>query len=192
MQQSTLPARGATRLDYPYSHQPNVSIHAPRTGSDTRPAGPGIRRSKFQSTLPARGATLRPRRDVPSGRCFNPRSPRGERLRRIQRMCAPCLFQSTLPARGATTPPDFPYSVPEVSIHAPRTGSDGLTVMRYGAKTVSIHAPRAGSDGAAPTPLFSSSVSIHAPRAGSDAEHPFSFPLAWRFNPRSPRGERPW
>ena len=55
---------------------------------------------------------------------FNPRSPHGERR-------ASCLekfdfeeFQSTLPARGAT---EFGFGAPlpeEISIHAPRTGSD--------------------------------------------------------------------
>ena len=81
----------------------DISIHAPRTGSDPRdgkartgrhhfnPRSPhgerlsaracGDRPRKFQSTLPARGATLaRPRLLRPMGN-FNPRSPHGERRR---------------------------------------------------------------------------------------------------------------
>ena len=55
--QSTLPSRGATCI---YSHAPicdGVSIHAPLAGSDLQP--------QLQRPLPG---------------CFNPRSPRGERL----------------------------------------------------------------------------------------------------------------
>ena len=58
--QSTLPARGATRpRDVPGGLR-RISIHAPRTGSDT------------SSSTPLRGA-----------RNFNPRSPHGERLRKV-------------------------------------------------------------------------------------------------------------
>ena len=79
-----------------------ISIHAPRTGSDIPSATRAFGTSRFQSTLPARGATcwlLRlgmsgdisihaPRTgsdDTTTGRDnhdhdFNPRSPHGERL----------------------------------------------------------------------------------------------------------------
>ena len=58
----------------------SISIHAPRTGSDV-PAGCCTTISvKFQSTLPARGAT-----------------------QHYDRTRYHLLFQSTLPARGATT-----------------------------------------------------------------------------------------
>ena len=58
-----------------------ISIHAPRVGSDTTAYVIGGYPAKFQSTLPAWGATS----IVPSARStlhFNPRSPRGERPRR--------------------------------------------------------------------------------------------------------------
>ena len=102
---------------------PTISIHAPREGSDLvvlvimvidkyfNPRSPrGERRFhylfsllsfKFQSTLPARGATALTIEILPK-----------------------ILFQSTLPARGATI--SF-YSSDEdhhISIHAPREGSD--------------------------------------------------------------------
>ena len=57
--QSTLPARGATcrgGFHLPLLH---ISIHAPRTGSDSRKRKKMRRKRKFQSTLPARGATRR-------------------------------------------------------------------------------------------------------------------------------------
>ena len=124
-----------------------ISIHAPRTGSDT----PRIRRSfctkSFQSTLPARGATalsetgryqagdFNPR--SPHGErpvlplCavtrpthFNPRSPHGERHRERKNCKSGIAFQSTLPARGATPLESRHSDQRHISIHAPRTGSD--------------------------------------------------------------------
>ena len=101
--QSTLPSRGATIA---FVLQPgrelHISIHAPLAGSDCTRRELYILSPLFQSTLPSRGATL-PQCDHP--RCcsnFNPRSPRGERLRLIAPMGGVCLFQSTLPSRGAT------------------------------------------------------------------------------------------
>ena len=122
--QSTLPARGAT-LPCTVSMGINkeISIHAPREGSDDamcparttaryfNPRSPrGERRMatrtlesarRFQSTLPARGAT--PPTKVP--------------IRDNK-------FQSTLPARGATPRPPPQRPPPAISIHAPREGSD--------------------------------------------------------------------
>ena len=146
--QSTLPARGATLCFNQQKQQLCISIHAPRTGSDDteskmlssrmdnfnprsphgerRPAMPRLsRRRRFQSTLPARGATRRcppaqspashfnprsphgerRRSDDPTftpSADFNPRSPHGERPERILHVADAILFQSTLPARGAT------------------------------------------------------------------------------------------
>ena len=121
--QSTLPARGATWCDSGALWHWRISIHAPRTGSDDylcglsdnpqdfnprsphgeRPVGSEVVGGAiaFQSTLPARGATRKPRR-------------------RSQKP----PFQSTLPARGATTRGRRKPSGSRISIHAPRTGSD--------------------------------------------------------------------
>ena len=102
-----------------------ISIHAPRAGSDLF-CRPRLHRViKFQSTLPVRGATSPPVTSCPVMMYFNPRSPCGER----QIICtlrnendyyfnprSPCgerlvlspasisfmVFQSTLPVRGAT------------------------------------------------------------------------------------------
>ena len=105
----------------------NISIHAPRTGSDIKRT-PCRKSKKFQSTLPARGATsvvrssqnggqfqsTLPARGATCSRCrfsarywhFNPRSPHGER-----------------PAQLATS-----AALLAISIHAPRTGSDEILV----------------------------------------------------------------
>ena len=160
-------------------------------GERRREQGESSLRGRFQSTLPARGATQSERRSRKFTANFNPRSPHGER---------PCgIFVP------AYTDADFNPRSPHgerprlfawmrgrcpISIHAPRTGSDSpissdkianlhfnprsphgerhwaLLVEHY--VRISIHAPRTGSDkifaGNECQPL----ISIHAPRTGSD------------------------
>ena len=169
--QSTLPARGATRWFGRSPKQNSISIHAPRTGSDSysnfayarcknfNPRSPhGERRfrpepvaptqdisihaprtgsdenkrkrrtaGKFQSTLPARGATPSTAQWRQASRNFNPRSPHGER------QISPATMNGS---QG-------------ISIHAPRTGSDGYSLrIALHRIIISIHAPRTGSDNA--------------------------------------------
>ena len=122
--QSTLPARGATDRYFSdhvfaFNFNPrsprgerqklikilvkllNISIHAPREGSDALPLGA-----------------------VGGARDFNPRSPRGERPAFLRNSSGKFAFQSTLPARGATCPCARCYYLIRISIHAPREGSD--------------------------------------------------------------------
>ncbi len=166
--QSTLPARGATQQPFVAEIVPLISIHAPRTGSDQWRYDGKCSCCKFQSTLPARGAT----------QC-------GAGLLGKRR------FQSTLPARGATEAWGVMMEEIEISIHAPRTGSDPApaswtasppfqsTLPARGATLdnqhnftytdcISIHAPRTGSDGASGVHHREAGISIHAPRTGSD------------------------
>ena len=124
----------------------DISIHAPRAGSDCPDPFCLLRVVLFQSTLPVRGATfyLSPvSSDSPN---FNPRSPCGER--RLGSWNWTLLFH--------------------ISIHAPRAGSDLVSLDHCSRQRISIHAPRAGSD--------CSSQGILKP----DSD----------FNPRSPCGER--
>ena len=146
----------------------HISIHAPRTGSDsekkraewlnefqsTLPARGAtatavatvLPSTLFQSTLPARGATQTTRKCATVRSYFNPRSPHGERpyarYKRIQQR--------------------------QISIHAPRTGSDGHYTAAGGFPRISIHAPRTGSDTINLSPVSTGVISIHAPRTGSD------------------------
>ena len=189
--QSTLPARGATASVGRISGGLRISIHTPREGSDRcllpggfsctnfNPHSPrGERRfqrfrtilqSLFQSTLPARGATVRlyhiiyklyisihtPREGSDfvfvfiCNTCeyFNPHSPRGER--RCHRVPVPV---ST-----------------DISIHTPREGSDKVQANNLSVVLISIHTPREGSD----------PVIVRVPK-----------PPQVYFNPHSPRGER--
>ena len=125
---------------------------------------------RFQSTPPARGAT-------------------------VHKMCkCRCMgFQSTPPARGAT--PKYriiPTNTP-ISIHAPREGGDvvlqtlqallldfnprpprGGRRHRRGHRPadtmISIHAPREGGDTVVLRHLEEKTISIHAPREGGDSK----------------------
>ena len=125
--QSTLPARGATSAISMVAKKAGISIHAPREGSDRRyyrfgqpwnyfnPRSPrgerlnanwaDVSASLFQSTLPARGATM----------YFGVKTH------------GTGQFQSTLPARGATPQVPQPTQQQNISIHAPREGSDPRT-----------------------------------------------------------------
>ena len=59
-----------------------ISIHAPREGGDDLWIYDGTGYSQFQSTPPARGATAGGAHHQLRRRYFNPRPPRGGRLRR--------------------------------------------------------------------------------------------------------------
>ena len=99
---------------------------------------------------------------------FNPRSPHGERPNLLLTKELPNLFQSTLPAWGATGGMVRRKREPEISIHAPRMGSDIVTTA------------------AASNVLYFNPRSPHGERQKSASELcPFG-----HFNPRSPHGER--
>ena len=146
----------------------------------------------FQSTLPARGATVRA---AEFGGRAEP-------------------FQSTLPARGATRGRGAARVAGDISIHAPRTGSDNCAPnaaeIRHNFNPRSPHGerprgtftsdffikfqstlPARGATRTGISPHCISSISIHAPRTGSDEDLQSTRLLADNFNPRSPHGERP-
>ena len=101
----------------------------------------------FLSTLPARGATAGVE----------------------QRLLDGSLFLSTLPARGATPCHRDHLRLPDISIHAPREGSDQAPWHPDKPRdNISIHAPREGSDGPGRIRRVPGGISIHAPREGSD------------------------
>ncbi len=144
--QSTLPVWGATMIKRRYInvtaisiHAPRVgsdqykcytvitvkiSIHAPRVGSDVACGAYNSPPPGFQSTLPVWGATscVRPARHA--WPYFNPRSPCGERLSTSMPKKWGDRFQSTLPVWGATKNLTDLTQEENISIHAPRVGSD--------------------------------------------------------------------
>jgi len=124
--------------------------------------------SRFQSTPPEWGATTMLRVGPHLRKCFNPRPPSGERPPSSLNLNNPRGFQSTPPEWGATILLHTTGAYFDVSIHAPRVGSDFFFCHKNMIELVSIHAPRVGSDGY-----------INAIASSTE-----------RFNPRPPSGER--
>ena len=179
------------RRDVPFSWAVNcpISIHAPRTGSDKTGARPEWRQT-ISIHAPRTGSAPPRGTNEAAEWHFNPRSPHGERREPMISLFGAFVFQSTLPARGATKPRPRDAARTAISIHAPRTGSDGRFVAAIYEFVISIHAPRTGSDFGViqldPTKL----ISIHAPRTGSDDDGRTRNRRKEDFNPRSPHGER--
>ena len=65
------------------------------------------------------------------GRHFDPRSPRGERRLAARYSGYGTTFLSTLPARGATGSQPVNIPLGDISIHAPREGSDPRLVSVF-------------------------------------------------------------
>ena len=190
-----------------------ISIHAPRTGSDTIFIVPSLF-DLISIHAPRTGSDAQARKMRLFLCNFNPRSPHGERRRGRVQDTSKKSFQSTLPARGATLRMPAERCWIKISIHAPRTGSDPRPPIALCRPCViSIHAPRTGSDpavlrvvflpfvfqstlparGATPVAAHQGVallISIHAPRTGSDACRTRTAPAQCYFNPRSPHGER--
>ena len=145
----------------------------------------------FQSTLPARGATCQGVVCTAQQAHFNPRSPHGERQPDGVTVYKTREFQSTLPARGATSRAHArnrrtPYFNPR-SPHGERQLAVSAGTLAW---IISIHAPRTGSDGGGNRDSVRPGISIHAPRTGSDMLAFFQILVSGNFNPRSPHGER--
>ena len=145
-----------------------ISIHAPRTGSDSS----------------------RNRIFCPSSH-FNPRSPHGERPDDAASAQANLAISIHAPRTGSDVFFLVDCSVVVISIHAPRTGSDLEGAARLQDGAISIHAPRTGATLVVLHHFSKRVISIHAPRTGSDNGARHAQAAACHFNPRSPHGERP-
>ena len=144
--QSTLPVWGATAAGGRPCRSDWISIHAPRVGSDCQHRGEAAGNGDFNPRSPCgeRRPLLPVMRyadciSIHAPRVgsdsfsdwavfvtsyFNPRSPCGERLPCPHFLLAGFLFQSTLPVWGATAYGMDAATAYQISIHAPRVGSD--------------------------------------------------------------------
>ena len=159
---------GATRP--PSGGAGRTGYFNPRSPCGERPQLPELRpaSSLFQSTLPVWGAT----------RC-------------ITVHCSNFRFQSTLPVWGATEAPDVMPYYPEISIHAPRVGSDYQRAkQRPRRKDFNPRSPCGERRCTMVTAQDDEFISIHAPRVGSDFLLEVKSCGPRDFNPRSPCGER--
>ena len=169
-----------------------ISIHAPRAGSD-RDTSRGTSSVTISIHAPRAGSDLLHGDRAAQKGYFNPRSPCGER-----RCCPGAVrgvdyFNPRSPCgerplyRGHMNPESF------ISIHAPRAGSDGMVRHIQKAEYISIHAPRAGSDhvtirqGYWYTNFNPRSPCGERRYAACDRRGCLVY-----FNPRSPCGERPY
>ena len=124
---------------------------------------------QFQSTLPAKGATL---------------------------AAIDCdfaiIFQSTLPAKGATENQILATRRRFISIHAPREGSDRDVIETLDEREdFNPRSPRRERPNETGGEQHAQRISIHAPREGSDPVGAGGVINCQDFNPRSPRRERP-
>ena len=146
--------------------------------------------SEFQSTLPARGATRISAGLLSSAQNFNPRSPHGERLATYWETLKESTFQSTLPARGATTQLFLASCVDFISIHAPRTGSDGLITIAYKMAEFQSTLPARGATSSFSMRSAISEFQSTLPARGATGRCALTRRIIMNFNPRSPHGER--
>ena len=123
---------------------------------------------------------------------FNPRPPRGGRLKRPASHTGRRAFQSAPPSRGATFGRDESPPGAEVSIRAPLAGGDRCSQSLTVVCNVSIRTPLAGGDGCGYRAAPPEGVSIRAPLAGGDFRCKLPIRTRSCFNPRPPRGGRPW
>ena len=145
----------------------NISIHAPRRGSDLRQTTRSLA-IKISIHAPRRGSDQYTFTVAFLLSDFNPRSPQGERL----------------------YPDSWDDNRWNISIHAPRRGSDRNNVAMQRAVDISIHAPRRGSDIGPFVP--SCTGRNFNPRSPQGERHYYALKLHrnHNFNPRSPQGER--
>ena len=145
---------------------------------------------QFQSTLPTRGATIRgDAQDVLVVR-FNPRSPRGERLRTTRDFFNSFSVSIHAPHAGSDFRGQFENFVKGVSIHAPHAGSDGfITDTRTNGRSFNPRSPRGERRSRMGKSSRLRKFQSTLPTRGATASRP-SEPVALCFNPRSPRGER--
>ena len=169
----------------------DISIHAPRVGSDpsqisasylvygfqstlpvwgaTRLAGCSMPPAEFQSTLPVWGATFGLMSSGTSGFNFNPRSPCGER--RTTGICGTCIFyfnpRSPCGERQDPTKQNIWRKLFQSTL--PVWGATGRKADgRDDLRDFNPRSPCGERRGFDDTHLRRDGISIHAPRVGSD------------------------
>ena len=167
--QSTRPSRGATWLW-------------------TITAGRWLR---FQSTRPSRGATRRWTMPGKITRNFNPRAPRGARLRSGDSFGRSGVFQSTRPSRGATVFHQKNYQQQGISIHAPLAGRDPTATSPPSFSTYfNPRAPRGARPNSNIAAIIFNLFQSTRPSRGATITATGVLGLSNNFNPRAPRGAR--
>ena len=163
------PRTGSDTREIKVTAKGGISIHAPRTGSDGLQMGKRLKWLKISIHAPRTGSDSRPCCRIYAIKIFQSTLPARGATSIISERTARRAFQSTLPARGATKIGTRPAESKYISIHAPRTGSDQYCHKASASK-----------------PYFN-------PRSPHGERHKTRIlPLRYceDFNPRSPHGER--
>ena len=122
---------GSDKLAFIIGKYHNISIHASREGSDDTPILGSVLPFPFQSTLPAREATMLLLNLKLSGIISIHASREGSDGTTEQQFQEYLRFQSTLPAREATSSGRACAACRTISIHASREGSDCLFLCYF-------------------------------------------------------------
>ena len=148
--------------------------------------------TQFQSTLPARGATLARTKPGADVGYFNPRSPHGERRRIATSFCATADNFNPRSPHGErhTNNVRLPRLLDNFNPRSPHGERQQEKELKQHGLRISIHAPRTGSDrgrrGIPPRPRHFNPRSPHGERLSSV----YAIRTMLDFNPRSPHGER--
>ena len=163
---------GERRSDHCRCHyRPEISIHAPRMGSDYAPLICFNVCSIFQSTLPGWGATFQTTVKIPLLHYFNPRSPDGERPHSDHRiLLARDNFNPRSPDGerlcGTMNTPSKKQDFNPRSPDGERQTQLYLTTTTH---TFQSTLPGWGATCGKKITLQRAFISIHAPRMGSDS-----------------------
>ncbi len=192
-----------------------ISIHAPRAGSDIKDSNRHIRLMVFQSMLPVRGATTsiselplilgisihapRAGSDLRPPPCcagrdpnFNPCSPCGERLVQVSyQIVAVFDFNPCSPCGERPDVPGWDGSAQIFQSMLPVRGATLVHIMQV-CRHIDFNPCSPCGERLQPRSQGYPGIviSIHAPRAGSDLRARPPAPDAGNFNPCSPCGER--
>ena len=153
----------------------NISIHAPRVGSDLFALAQTFYHIPFQSTLPVWGATSITPPFHFTRTYFNPRSPCGERPRRAATWRPSSNFNPRSPCGERLLEIYGCTKEPNISIHAPRVGSDLLLTLVVMCMSCVFQStlPVWGATLGGRRMQINVRISIHAPRVGSDSVSEF-------------------
>ena len=162
------PRTGSDTIPFRPRRNKRISIHAPRTGSDHTVA---VEHHVGDISIhaPRTGSDCQFEQHFLNRKHFNPRSPHGERLPLfIFGSWALCYFNPRSPHGERLFRTQFPHWSPDFNPRSPHGERRRGAETRFTCKAISIHAPRTGSDQA----------------RGCASQFPTY------FNPRSPHGER--
>ena len=146
----------------------------------------------FQSTCPARGTTCSESFKGDDVEYFNPRAPRGARLKNRYCIRSGGEFQSTCPARGTTQCQQYEGKERRIfQSTCPARGTTEGQAVKDECRHISIHVPREGHDHPLtrvvyPVDAFQSTC----PARGTTPNTVRIRHVAGNFNPRAPRGAR--